>query len=184
MPGKKTNLKAQWAFTLIEMMVVVTLIAILAAVIIPEMKGSFDDALLRSTGRDLVDIFGLASSRAVSLNQSYRVKFDPDTGDYKLERQVHNGGTVDFVPLKDVPGAEGRIDPRLSVQIMLVDDDAPGSDVGQGELSEHPGDAILFYPDGTANGARIRLSDREGFQLLLQLNPVTARVRIATPQHE
>ena len=166
------------------MVVVVTLIAILAALIIPEMKGSFDDALLRSTGRDLVNVIGLASSRAVSLNQSYRLKFDADTGDYKLERQVRDGGTVEFVPLKDVPGADGKIDPRISVRIILADDDAPGSDADQGELSEHPGDAILFFPDGTASGARIRLSDREGFQLLLQLNPVTARVRVAAPQHE
>src|ERR1044071_3971705 len=35
-------------FTMIELMVVVVLIAIMAAAIVPQMKGTFDDALLRS----------------------------------------------------------------------------------------------------------------------------------------
>jgi predicted secreted protein len=45
-------------------------------------------------------------------------------------------------------------------------------------------DAISFYPDGTADAAEIQLRDRDGFQLLLQLNPVTGRVHITEPTHE
>src|SRR5262249_50314579 len=41
-----------YAFTLVEMMVVVVLIAILTAMIIPEMKGTYEDAFLRSTSRE------------------------------------------------------------------------------------------------------------------------------------
>src|SRR6266446_1993484 len=62
-------------FTLMEIMVVLVLLAIMAAVIIPEMKGSFEDALLRSNARKLADVFNLAYSRAVSLNQLHRVRF-------------------------------------------------------------------------------------------------------------
>src|SRR5271157_5483938 len=47
-------------FTLLELMVVIVLVGILSAMIIPEMKGSYGDALLRATGRDLVSVFGLA----------------------------------------------------------------------------------------------------------------------------
>src|ERR1700677_2095580 len=101
------GLKSRRAFTLIEMMVVVVIIGIMSAMIIPEMKGSFDDALLRSTGRDLTGVIDLASSRAVGFNQRYRVKFDLQNGRYVVERQVHNGTQEDFVPLKDVSGAEG-----------------------------------------------------------------------------
>ena len=40
------------------------------------------------------------------------------------------------------------------------------------------GEVISFYPDGTADACEIRLEDREGFRLGLQINPVTARVRV------
>src|SRR5436190_209940 len=66
--------RARRGFTLIELMVVVVLIGIVTAVIIPEMKGTYEDALLRSTSRELVNTFKLAYSRAVTLNQIHRVR--------------------------------------------------------------------------------------------------------------
>jgi len=63
-------------FTLIEMMVVLVLIGILSAMILPEMKGTYGDALLRSSARDLVNVFSIASSRAVSLNQLHVVRIN------------------------------------------------------------------------------------------------------------
>ena len=42
------------AFTLIELMVVMVLIGIMTAVILPEMKGTYEDALLRSTNGPLL----------------------------------------------------------------------------------------------------------------------------------
>lgn len=184
---KNSRLKFCRAFTLIEMMVVIVIISIIAAMIIPQMKGTFDDALLRSTGRDLVNVFNLASSRAVSLNQSYRVRFDTPNGRYAVERQIQNGAQEDYVPLKDVSGAEGRLDSRIAVEI-----NSPGENSSENDAASSPAeqneqnspDTVSFFPDGTADAAEIRLRDRNGFQLLLKLNPVTARVHITEPQHE
>lgn len=159
-------------------MVVVVLIGILAAAIIPEMKGSFDDALLRSTGRDLAGVFDLASSRAVGFNERYRVKFDTEDGRYEVERQVHHGQTEDYVPLRDVSGAEGRVDTRITVEISRPGDEISENNPETDETSQPVEDAISFYPDGTADAAVIRLRDRAGFQLELRLNPVTARVSL------
>src|SRR5207248_1474465 len=78
-------------FTLIELMVVVVLIGVVTAMILPEMRGTFDDILLRSTGRDLVSAFGLASSQAVTVNQLHRVRLDRASGQYLVERSAHNG---------------------------------------------------------------------------------------------
>ena len=39
-------------------------------------------------------------------------------------------------------------------------------------------DSIAFYPDGTADAEEIILRDREGFRLVLRINPITARIRI------
>ena len=80
------------AFTLVELMVVISIIGILTAMILPEMKGSYQDALLRSTGRNLVDVFDLTYSRAVSLNQVRRVLLDEKEGRYEVEKQVEKEG--------------------------------------------------------------------------------------------
>ena len=107
-----------------EMVVVVVVIGIISAMIIPEMKGTFDDALLRSTSRDLMNAFSLASSRAVSFNQSCRVQLDPQNGRFLVERQMRDGGREDFVPLKDVSGAEGRLDSRIAVEVRQSGEDS------------------------------------------------------------
>jgi type II secretion system protein H len=181
---ENSNLKPLRAFTLIEMVVVLVLIAIMAAMIIPEMKGTFDDALLRSTGRDLINVFNLASSRAISLDQSCRVKLDMQSGRYFVERKVHDGGREDFVPLKDVSGAEGKLDPRIAIEISQPDEVSSESDSGNPATEQSPPDTVSFYPDGTADAAEIKLRDRDGFQMTLRLNPITARVRLSEPEHK
>src|SRR5437762_12722038 len=48
-------------FTLIELMVVIVLGAIMAAAIIPEMKGTYEDALLRAASREWVGVCSIAA---------------------------------------------------------------------------------------------------------------------------
>ena len=92
-------------FTLIELMVVITIIGVLTALMIPEMKGSFQAELLRSTSRELIDVFQLAASRAVSLNQVRRVRLDAGTGRFLVEKQRLQNGPDEFAPADDVPAS-------------------------------------------------------------------------------
>jgi type II secretion system protein H len=173
-------------FSLVELMVVVVLIGIMTAVIVPEMKGTYEDALLRATSRRLVDVFHLASSRAVSLNQLHRVRFDKITGRYFIERAVQSGENGSgFDRARDMPGGEGALDRRISIEIRKQDE-APSSATDQGMSAaseEDPNvgkreEGFAFYPDGTADAGEVLLRDRDGFRLALRINAVTARVRI------
>ena len=163
-------------------MVVIVLIGIFTAAILPEMRGTYQDALLRSSSRQLIDVFGLASSRAVSLNQVYRVRLEETTGRYQLERQVASRGMGDeFVPVEDEAGSRGQLDKRISLMVHPVGEDAtepadspPATEPG----AAGPPGAIAFYPDGTTDGGEIQLQDRDGFRFVLRLNPVTARVHV------
>ena len=119
---KNSNANFRRAFTLVELVVVVVIIGIMTAMIIPEMAGTFEDALLRSTGREIVNVFSLANSRAVSLNQSYRVRLDSKTGSYLLERKIRAGARENFIPLKDVAGAEGKLDTRIAIEVRQPDE--------------------------------------------------------------
>jgi hypothetical protein len=167
-------------------MVVMVLIGVMTAMIIPEMKGSFQDALLRSTSRELVNVFGLAGSRAVSVNQVLQVRLDRKTGQYAIEKRVREGGRENhFVPALDIPGGKGKLDTRISIQINLpgegpanaAEESMPAVSEGA-QLPAEAQDAIGFYPDGTADAREVVLRDSDGFRLGLRINPVTARVHI------
>lgn len=159
-------------------MVVVALIAIMTAMIIPEMRGTYEDALLRSTSRELIEAFNLAHSRAVSFNRPHAVRIQPATGEYRIEKRVRVHGEAEFVPLRDVIGSEGKLDPRIKVEFRLP----PELSSDESSVPEPATDAldssITFFPDGTADAKEVLLQDRQGFRLLLQMNPTTSRVRI------
>jgi prepilin-type N-terminal cleavage/methylation domain-containing protein len=185
------NADGRKAFTLIELTVVILLIAIMSAAIIPAMRGTYQDALLRSTSRELVNSFGIAYSRAVSLNQLHRVRFDTRTGRYLVERRDPAGVREEFEPVKDIPGCEGTLDARISLQIHKQGDepsDASSQPVnlpaGGDQAMAESGSTVSFYPDGTADAAELELRDRDGFRLALQINPTTARVHIVELKRE
>jgi type II secretion system protein H len=174
------------AFTLIELMVVIVIIGIMTAMVIPEMRGTYEDALLRSTSRRLVDVFGLAYSRAVSLSSPQRVQIDPGTGRYVIEGLVTQGDQANsFAPARDLPEGEGTLDSRISIRIRDSTADNPellqessGPALSPEPAGPEEADKIDFYPDGTADAREVLLTDRQGFRILLRINPVTARLRI------
>jgi type II secretion system protein H len=177
--------RSQEAFTLIELMVVMLLMGILSAMILPAMKGTFGDALLRSSGRDLVNVFSLAYSRAVSVNQIHVVRLDQQNRKYTVERRVHSQGKrQEFTPLKDVAGSSGQLDARIEIELRKQDPPAPGDGALQAEQpaaqdqTRSQANTVAFYPDGTADAAEVVLRDQAGYGLRLRIDPITARVEV------
>jgi prepilin-type N-terminal cleavage/methylation domain-containing protein len=168
------------AFTLVELVIVIVIIGVATAVIIPELKGGYQDALLRSTSRDLVNVFSIASSRAVSLNQLHRVRIEAATGRYVIEKRTRETVQGDeYKPLNDVSEAEGTLDKRVSVRVHKVDD-SPSAATPVSETSQTRADidSISFYSDGTADAAEVLLRDRQGYRMALRINSITAHVKI------
>jgi type II secretory pathway pseudopilin PulG len=178
--------KERGAFTLIELMVVCMLLVILTAVIVPEMRGSFQDSLLRATSRNLVDAFDLAYSHSVSRDEVDRVRLDVRGARYIVEQRVETQGQENFKALTDVTGAQGDLDNRISIEVRNTSDDSTNqtaetvSDESAARNQPDPdaANAISFYSDGTADDREVVLRDQAGFGLALQINPITARVKI------
>jgi type II secretion system protein H len=171
-------------FTLMELMVVLVLIGIMTAMILPELKGTYEEALLSSTGRHLANVLGIAYSRAVTVHQPHRVRLDSITHRYAIEKRVPGSrGQGGFAPVPDLPGGQGTLDPRIAIELKKPGEefaDTPDAlPSWQAELALRDGDeGVVFYPDGTADAREIQLQDRAGFRLLLRINPTTARVQI------
>jgi type II secretion system protein H len=165
-------------FSLIELMVVLLLIAVMSAMIIPAMHGTYEDALLRSTARRLIDVLNLANSRAVTLNQTFQVRLNTTDGKYLLEplRKAAATAPPQFTPF------EGVFDKRISV-VLRSPISLPASEANDEDGRPHIGQ-ISFYPDGTADNRELLLRDRDGFQLALRINPITARVHIVEQPRE
>lgn len=171
-------------FTLMELMVVLVLIGIMTAMIIPEMRGTFEAALLHSTGRELANACGIAYSRAVTVQQPHRVRLDKLNHRYAIERRVPGAhGQSGFAPVQDLPGGEGTLDARIAIEPRNPGEDfsdpADSLRASNRERSfQESEETIVFYPDGTADAREIQLEDRAGFRLVLRINPTTARVQI------
>ena len=177
-------------FTLVEMLVVVVIIGIMSVAIVAEMRGTFQDALLRSTSRELAGGFNVASSRAISVNRPHRISLDSVKRRYFLERGARGGS--EFHRVADVPGGSGTLDSRISIRFLDAEGDSSGEAGGEPSAnsgnpgvapSATPEESVTFYPDGTADARRIVLADRDGFRLALRVNPITSRVQITAMEH-
>ncbi len=183
------GLRRPTGFTLIELMVVI-IIGIVSALVLPEMRGTYEEALLRSSSRRLMDAFTLAYSRAVTFNERYYVRLDRQTGHYVVEKSGRLNRAAERGSRHGrFPGGEGELDPRISVEIRKageprLDNASEAAFTNSSLEALAPRDAITFYPDGTADEAEIRLRDRQGFRLALRINRTTARVRIVELERE
>lgn len=173
------------AFTLLELMVVCVVIGIMTAMILPEMRGTFEEARLRSGGRRLLSVFQLARSRAIILRESQRVRFDEASGRCYLERKARpEEGAGGYVSAGVALGAGGAWDRQLEMEfrrVGAVDETADGEWRRAGEGGDWGSElveAITFYADGTADAGEIVLRDRQGFRLGLRVHGATGRVEL------
>lgn len=181
-------------FTLVELLVVIVLIAMVSAVIVPEMKGMLEGELLHATSRKLTRALGVAYRQSVTSQLPHRLRIDVAQGRFLIERRATlEESETGFVPLENVSDAQGRFDQRI--RVVIADAEAV-ADESKAEGAEPPSpdeqsegrapqtDAILFKPDGTTEKREIRLRDRQGFGVALRLNPITSRVKLVTLDHE
>jgi type II secretion system protein H len=169
-------------FSLLELMVVIAIIGVLAAMIVPEVAGSYRAALLRAAGRELASVLGLAHSEAVTSRKPHRLRLELSSGRYTLEApRSAEESPGRYEAVRRLAGASGQIDRRIRITL-----EAPGggergpAGAASGNESEPRGreEVIHFRPDGTADAGELILEDEEGFALSLRIHPITARVEV------
>jgi prepilin-type N-terminal cleavage/methylation domain-containing protein len=106
-------------FTLIEVLMVVALVSILAAVTVPILAGAMDRYAVVSAGQQVASTIRTVRFQAISRNSSVRVRFDsPAAGQYHAE--VWNETTTTWDALGEVrylPSGIGFVGDVAAIQI-------------------------------------------------------------------
>jgi type II secretion system protein H len=157
------------AFTLVELMVVITIIAVIAAVMAIEMRGTYEDALLRTNARKLVDVCDAASNRAIAIRQAQVLRINAASGKFIVEPKSKGAEGSDAEVM------EGELDTRIS---LAIHEPARGEEEAEPIEPAVATDTVTFYPDGSADAREFLFRDRAGVELMLRINPTTSRVRV------
>ncbi|MBB6429895.1 pilus assembly FimT family protein [Algisphaera agarilytica] len=162
------------AFTLIEIMVAVAIIAVLSAMMLPSLMGSRDKATLRSETQRLYDTARYVQRMAVVKQRTLRLVMLPEDPEHDGRSSYHlELATTDLDEPETYSRVEGgAVKPVVlpeGVKLLDVLRDVGEFEVFTGEI------ALSFYADGSADGAVIHIGDEQSVRSII-IEPMTGRI--------
>ena len=168
------------AFTLIELLLVILIIAVVSAVIVPAFAGFYEKARFDAEIRRTQDYFALAHERAVKGDTNVTLHFEHGISEFSM--------VVDpLPPQNDLPTAMLT---ASGTDMSAGSDVAPyhvGSDfqiegftssgVGATAAGTTGGQAdVHFHGDGTSDTASFVIASRQGYTANMALSPMNGRL--------
>ena len=193
----------QRGFTLIEILAVVAILALVAAVVVPNLSG-FRMRALRGEAQQLAAHLELARQRAIVTGVPHRVLLEIDQAEYRLEWLAEDPETAELAPaekasaeldlngntpldlsappapvvdFQPIPGNFGRTQ-VVAAPFYFEAVETPTERITRGAVS------IEFARDGSADYTKIYLQDAQGDHLTLDIHPLDDRVRIRRDDDE
>jgi general secretion pathway protein H len=122
----------QAGVTLLELLIVIALMGIVAALVVPMFGGPVSTSELRATARQLAAGLRLARSEAVSERRETFLVVDVAGKRFKVDREAR----------------EHALPAKVELKLFTAQNDLVSENVG----------SIRFYPDGGSNGGRITVA--------------------------
>ena len=140
---------AEQGFTFLELVVVVTLLAILTSMVVPMFSASMRAIQHRSSRNDFVSLVAFLQARSVAESREYRLYLRETKGEYWAARlEAMDGEDKVFKPVDDPYGQLQTLPPRVKFDVSKAPRD-----------SREKANYIGFYPNGGCDRAVIVLSD-------------------------
>jgi general secretion pathway protein H len=117
---------------LLELLIVIALMGIIAALVVPMFGGPVSTSELRATARQLAAGLRLARSEAVSERRETFLVVDVAGKRFKVDREAR----------------ERALPAKVDLKLFTAQNDLVNENIG----------AIRFYPDGGSNGGRITVA--------------------------
>ena len=137
---------ARRAFTLIEIMIVVAIMGLIAAMGLPSMLRALQKEGMRKALSDVVDVCASARARAILQNQTVAVVFHPAARTFAVEGGGATGGAV-LVSSSSLPDG---------VELAMLDINQ--MDFGASEWAK-----VRFFQNGTSDEMTLVLHDRDNW---------------------
>lgn len=151
-----------FAFTLIELIVVLVIIAIMLAVFVPSLSGWGQGQKLDNAAEQFMAATRWAQSQAVSTAQPYAIEIDPAAGTYVVD-------SVDGDTRTPAAGDYGQAS-TLPTGFTIA--------LTSGGSAEN---LILFQPDSRCTPATVRFKSGRGESIdVAAANPATPFVKVVT----
>lgn len=173
-------------FTMMELVVVVTIIAVIFAVAMPTMRNMNQNNRLRTTVRELTSLAKYARSEAVFNGRTAQLFLDVDNHAFWLDLRTPDPKTGRYDP----KAPKSRMERRRDNQQQVVFEQVTASEANildNGTLI-----AVDFFPDGTASPLVATLrskpqkgkDDESGARYTLEVSPSTGLVKIHKGGHD
>ena len=171
-------------FTLIEIMVVVLVIAVLSALTLPSLSGSYQRAALQSAADDLAQTLRYARRVAVLRGQTLRLVVVPEDAEHDGRSSYHLEIETTELDAEEtfVRTEGGAVKPSVLPAELLIAVE-PRENTGSDTASLDAGDGrfhLRFFPDGTADESLIHLTDGHANRQIL-VDGVNGRVTPLLP---
>lgn len=162
------------AFTLIEIMVVVGVMAIILGIGVPSLIMSLKKQGMRKAVNDIIDVCSAARARAILSGSQTEVMF------YPMERRFSFSGAPASVPADSDAAATSPRPAAIGTSGQLPDDiTIEMLDINLLEYRESEWARIRFYPNGTSDEMTLVLRSPKNEWLKLSLEVTTG---IVTPE--
>jgi len=142
------------AFTLVEMVVVLIIIAIGSALVVPMIEGGFEAREVRRAARQIASTMHFCRGEAVALGQPQELVIDT------VQNSIHTTAWGRWAVLTDR---------------AVIEDVRGGQDFGEGVVQ------ILFFPNGGTSGAEVVVASRRDHRehrLKVELDPLLGTVHV------